>query len=81
MLSLQAACSAPITMMSRNRLSEVDRERALADDRVNPRAEAEIALLQEKVDLVRERESLDLTGLLRAALDRLQAIAAREASA
>ena len=74
MLSFQAAYTAPIIMMSQNRLSDVDRERALADYQVNLRAEAEIALLHEKVDLMRERELLELTALLRDALARLQSL-------
>jgi uncharacterized membrane protein len=78
LLSFQAAYTAPIIMMSQNRLSDVDRERALADYQVNLRAEAEIALLHEKVDLMRERELLELTALLRETLSRLQAIESRE---
>jgi uncharacterized membrane protein len=72
LLSFQAAYTAPIIMMSQNRLSDVDRERALADHQVNLRAEAEIALLHEKIDLMRERELLELTALLRETLQRLQ---------
>jgi uncharacterized membrane protein len=56
----------------------VDRERALADYQVNLRAEAEIALLHEKVDLMRERELLELTALLRETLSRLQALEAKD---
>ncbi|BDG71410.1 DUF1003 domain-containing protein [Roseomonas fluvialis] len=78
LLSFQAAYTAPIIMMSQNRLSDVDRERALADYQVNLRAEAEIALLHEKVDLMRERELLELTALLRETLSRLQALDDRE---
>nr|WP_255467547.1 DUF1003 domain-containing protein [Roseomonas sp. HF4] len=71
MLSFQAAYPAPIIMMSQNRLSDVDRERALADYQVTLRAEAEIALLHEKMDLLRERETVELTSLLKAALARI----------
>lgn len=78
LLSFQAAYTAPIIMMSQNRLSDVDRERALADYQVNLRAEAEIALLHEKVDLMRERELLELTALLRETLQRLQVLENRE---
>jgi uncharacterized membrane protein len=81
MLSFQAAYTAPIIMMSQNRLSDVDRERALADYQVNLRAEAEIALLHEKVDLMRERELLELTGLLRETLARLAVLERRGAPA
>jgi uncharacterized membrane protein len=76
LLSFQAAYTAPIIMMSQNRLSDVDRERALADYQVNIRAEAEIALLHEKIDLMRERELLELTGLLKVALARIDGLEA-----
>jgi uncharacterized membrane protein len=78
LLSFQAAYTAPIIMMSQNRLSDVDREHALADYQVNIRAEAEIALLHEKIDLLREREFLELTSLLKAALARIDRMEARE---
>jgi uncharacterized membrane protein len=71
LLSFQAAYTAPIIMMSQNRQADVDRGRAVADYQVNLRAEAEIALLHEKVDLLREREIVELTELLRATLHRL----------
>lgn len=77
MLSFQAAYTAPIIMMSQNRLSDVDRERALADYQVNIRAEAEIALLHEKVDLMRERELVELIGLLKGALARIDGLEGR----
>jgi uncharacterized membrane protein len=72
LLSFQAAYTAPIIMMSQNRLSDVDRERALADYQVNIRAEAEIALLHEKLDLMRESQLMELTGLLKLALARIE---------
>jgi uncharacterized membrane protein len=81
MLSFQAAYTAPIIMMSQNRLSDVDRERALADYQVNLRAEAEIGLLHEKIDLLREREIVELTGLLKAALARIDTLEGRGAPA
>ncbi|CAH0210500.1 DUF1003 domain-containing protein [Roseomonas sp. CECT 9278] len=73
MLSFQAAYTAPIIMMSQNRSSDLDRDRATADYQVNIRAEAEIALLHEKVDLLRQRDLDELVGLLKAALARLDA--------
>lgn len=79
LLSMLAAIQAPIIMMSQNRLSDVDRERALADYQVNLRAEAEIALLHEKLDLLRERELVELTGLLRAALSRIESLEGKPA--
>ena len=56
MLSFQAAYTAPAIMMSQNRLSETDRRRADNDYEVNVKAELEIELLHEKVDLLREQE-------------------------
>jgi uncharacterized membrane protein len=73
MLSFQAAYTAPIIMMSQNRSADLDRDRATADYQVNIRAEAEIALLHEKVDLMRQRELDELIALLKATLARLEA--------
>ena len=74
LLSFQAAYTAPIIMMSQNRQEEIDRARAIADYRVNLRAEADIALLHEKIDLLRAQEIMALTEMLRRALDRLEAL-------
>ncbi|MBL0951439.1 MAG: DUF1003 domain-containing protein [Pseudomonas sp.] len=71
MLSTLAAIQAPIIMMSQNRQANVDRGRAVADYQVNLRAEAEIALLHEKLDLLREQQLTELTDLLRRALERI----------
>lgn len=73
LLSFQAAYTAPVIMMSQNRSAGLDRDRATADYQVNIRAEAEIALLHEKVDLMRQRELDELIGLLKATLARLDA--------
>ena len=56
MLSFQAAYTAPAIMMSQNRLAETDRRRADDDYEINVKAELEIELLHEKVDLLREQE-------------------------
>ena len=56
MLSFQAAYTAPAIMMSQNRLSATDRRRVDNDYEVNVKAELEIELLHEKVDLLREQE-------------------------
>ncbi|WP_137180080.1 DUF1003 domain-containing protein [Roseomonas sp. AR75] len=79
LLSFQAAYTAPVIMMSQNRQSDMDRDRALADYQVNLRAEAEIALLHEKVDLLREQEVQELTRLLRDTLARLEKLEERRA--
>jgi uncharacterized membrane protein len=77
MLSFQAAYTAPIIMMSQNRQSDLDRDRALADYQVNLRAEADITLLHEKIDLLRERELLEMMQLLRRALERIETLEQR----
>jgi uncharacterized membrane protein len=77
LLSFQAAYTAPVIMMSQNRQADIDRDRAMADYQVNIRAEAEIALLHEKIDLMRERELLELTHLLKAALARIDTLEGR----
>ncbi len=61
LLSFQAAYTAPIIMMSQNRLSEIDRRHAEQDYQVNVKAELEIELLHQKIDLLREQELLTLT--------------------
>ena len=68
LLSFQAAYTAPIIMMSQNRQGEVDRDRATKDYEVNLKAELEIELLHQKLDLLREAEIVRLTGLLEEAL-------------
>jgi len=82
-LSMLAAIEAPIILMSQNRQAEKDRINAEHDYEVNLKAELEIMLLHEKVDLLREgqwsellviqKEQLkllgDLTGKMPAAED------------
>ena len=55
-LSFQAAYTAPVILMSQNRQSDVDRGRAEDDYKVNLKAELEIELLHQKVDMMREQE-------------------------
>ena len=61
LLSFQAAYTAPAIMMSQNRSSEQDRRHAESDYEVNIKAELEIELLHQKVDLLKEQELLTLT--------------------
>lgn len=68
-LSFQAAYTAPIIMMSQNRAAAIDRQRAEDDYHVNVKAELEIELLHQKVDLMREQEIVRLLGVV----DRLEA--------
>jgi uncharacterized membrane protein len=67
LLSFQAAYTAPIIMMSQNRLSDSDRARAIADYEINTKAELEIETLHHKLDLLREQELASLA----AAVERL----------
>ncbi|PZW48724.1 putative membrane protein [Humitalea rosea] len=81
LLSFQAAYTAPIIMMSQNRQGRIDRHRAFADYRVNIRAEAAIALLHEKMDLLREQQLREMTAMLHETLERLAVLeAARQIS-
>ena len=61
MLSFQAAYTAPAIMMSQNRLSEIDRQQANNDFEVNVKAELEIELLHQKIDMMKEKELFALT--------------------
>ena len=74
MLSFQAAYTAPIIMMSQNRQADIDRLRSIADYQVNIRAEAEISLLHEKIDLLREQQVAELIALLKTSLERIESL-------
>jgi uncharacterized membrane protein len=63
-LSFQAAYAAPIIMMAQNRQAAIDRRKAEQDYDVNLKAELEIELLHQKVDLMREQEIKRLTELV-----------------
>lgn len=64
MLSFQAAYTAPIIMMSQNRQANIDRTDAKHDYEVNMKAELEIELLHDKMNLLREHELIEITNLL-----------------
>jgi uncharacterized membrane protein len=64
-LSFQAAYTAPVLMMSQNRQSIIDRNAAQHDYDVNLKAELEIELLHQKIDLMREKEIAELIGIIR----------------
>ena len=59
-LSMLAAIQAPIILMSQNRQAEKDRLNAEHDYEVNLKAEIEIMMLHEKMDLLREKQWLEL---------------------
>ena len=59
-LSMLAAIQAPIILMSQNRQAEKDRLNSDHDYEVNLKAELEIMLLHEKMDLLRESQWAEL---------------------
>jgi len=71
LLSMLAAIQAPIILMSQNRQAEKDRLNAEHDYEVNLKAEIEIMLLHEKVDLLRERQWGELLEIQRQQLELL----------
>ncbi len=77
LLSFQAAYTAPAIMMSQNRQSELDRRHAETDYEINVKAELEIELLHEKIDLMKERELLALTQAVRELSTQLDTLAKR----
>lgn len=64
-LSFQAAYAAPFIMMSQNRQAAIDREAAQHDYSINAKAELEIELLHQKLDLLRETEVAELIHIIR----------------
>jgi uncharacterized membrane protein len=70
-LSMLAAIQAPIILMSQNRQAQKDRQVAGHDYEVNLKAELEIMLLHEKVDLLREGQWEALLALQRQQLQLL----------
>ncbi len=72
MLSFQAAYAAPIIMMSQNRQATIDRQNAQHDYEVNMKAELEIELLHDKMNLLREQEIVTLTAMVREQQQQLQ---------
>ena len=72
-LSFQAAYAAPFIMMSQNRQAAIDRAAALSDYQINAKAELEIELLHQKLDLLRETEVSELIQIIRRLEARLPA--------
>ena len=77
LLSFQAAYTAPAIMMSQNRQSAQDRCHADNDYEVNVKAELEIELLHDKIDVLKEREMLALTEAVRDLSAQLQTLSKR----
>ncbi len=83
-LSFQAAYATPFILMSQNRQSDIDRQKAQQDLDCDMKAEMEIELLHEKLDNLREREIAELNRMLRQQSDtiqRLEDMLAREITA
>ena len=73
-LSFQAAYATPFILMSQNRQSTIDRENAQQDLECDIKAEMEIELLHEKLDLLRTKEIADLHLLIQAQSDTIARI-------
>lgn len=73
-LSMLASIQAPIILMSQNRLAEKDRINAEHDYEVNLKAELEIMLLHEKVDLLREQQWGELLAIQKEQLKLLESL-------
>ena len=73
-LSMLAAIQAPIILMSQNRQSQKDRIGAEHDYEVNLKAELEIMLLHEKLDLLSQTQWGELIALQNEQLTRLAAL-------
>lgn len=71
-LSMLAAIQAPVILMSQNRQSEKDRTSAEHDYEVNLKAELDIMLLHEKIDLLRDKQWQELLDIQRQQLAILQ---------
>ena len=77
-LSMLAAIQAPIILMSQNRQAEKDRIGAEHDYEVNLKAELEIMLLHDKLDLLREGQWSSLLAIQQEQLKLLESLIARE---
>ncbi len=62
-LSMLAAIQAPIILMSQNRQAATDRLSAAHDYEVNLKAELEISVLHEKIDVLREKQWNELVAM------------------
>lgn len=71
-LSFQAAYTAPVIMMSQNRQQDIDRKSAEEDHMINLKAELEIELLHQKMDVLREKEVYELTVAIRELTEQLR---------
>lgn len=71
-LSFQAAYAAPMIMMIQNRQATIDRLEAKHDYEVNVKAELEVELLHDKLNLLKEQEFLELKNMISQQQQQLQ---------
>jgi uncharacterized membrane protein len=71
-LSMLAALQAPIILMSQNRQATRDRLAAQHDYEVNLKAELEVRLLHDKMDLLRDKQWAELVGMQQDQLQKLE---------
>jgi uncharacterized membrane protein len=64
-------------MMSQNRQSELDRRHAQNDYEINVKAELEIELLHDKIDILKEQELLTLSQAVRDLSEQVRLLSAR----
>ena len=72
LLSFQAAYTAPVIMMSQNRLTDIDRQRARGNFEISVKSDIEIELLHQKIDMLREKELLALAKAVEALSRKLE---------
>jgi uncharacterized membrane protein len=77
-LSMLASIQAPIILMSQNRQSQLDRRQAEHDYEVNLKAELEILLLHDKLDILREQQWQELIGLQQQQISLLEKLLAEK---
>lgn len=76
-LSMLASLQAPIIMMSQNRLSEKDREQAMADYEVNLKSELEIRMMHDKIDELVQKRWEELLVVQEQQIDLLKKLSAK----
>ncbi|MCY7332798.1 MAG: DUF1003 domain-containing protein [Pseudanabaena sp. CAN_BIN31] len=80
-LSFQAAYATPFILMSQNRQSEIDRDKAKQDLDIDLKAEEEIESLHQKIDSLKDKEIAELIHLLNVqnqSIQRLEEMLSRE---
>jgi uncharacterized membrane protein len=71
-LSMLAALQAPVILMSQNRQAARDRLEAKHDYEVNLKAELEVRLLHDKIDLLRDKQFSELVQMQQDQLQKLE---------